>query len=297
MCCFSRLVRAVWNTNIFARASAGGRQLLAYAMSLTAAEQLAMVLPLPVPPGCPEDAVRFVDLEAYPDFFDDLDSGLFVVLEPPTRSFGAPHPPSKGRRLVVHDVGAFEASFVPTVADFARLDERFRLPREVWDDLPACRDRGQAEGARGRRLRVPAARPLAAHHGGTEGTERWRGEAAGPVLAWSERELHGDAGGTERERRETAHERRSGGAKGPAHRSDGRGSITGPARPKPKGTRSKACRPAGPRLLPVTGRLGTEGADYGAGWTVMVRAGSPMASGPKGKSMGSFSSHLATRLL
>jgi hypothetical protein len=28
------------------------------------------------------------------------------------------------------------ASFVPTLAHFDRLDSRFRLPREVWDDLP-----------------------------------------------------------------------------------------------------------------------------------------------------------------
>ncbi len=29
-----------------------------------------------------------------------------------------------------------EASFVPTIADFDRLDERFRLPKETWHHLP-----------------------------------------------------------------------------------------------------------------------------------------------------------------
>lgn len=47
-------------------------------------------------------------------------------------------------RLEVHRVGSFEASFVPTVDDFERLDPRFRLPPAVWDDLPAYRDWGFA---------------------------------------------------------------------------------------------------------------------------------------------------------
>jgi hypothetical protein len=37
--------------------------------------------------------------------------------------------------LKVHTVGAFDASFVPGVQDFSRLDERFRLPDGVWDKL------------------------------------------------------------------------------------------------------------------------------------------------------------------
>jgi hypothetical protein len=33
-----------------------------------------MILPLPVPPGCPENAVRFINLEAYPEYFTDMDA-------------------------------------------------------------------------------------------------------------------------------------------------------------------------------------------------------------------------------
>jgi hypothetical protein len=36
----------------------------------------------------------------------------------------------------VVQVGNFESSFVPAVKDFARLDERFRLPTETWNKLP-----------------------------------------------------------------------------------------------------------------------------------------------------------------
>jgi hypothetical protein len=45
-------------------------------------------------------------------------------------------------KLVVHDVGDFEASFVPSPRDFDRLDPRFRLPGDVWDELPEYADWG-----------------------------------------------------------------------------------------------------------------------------------------------------------
>jgi hypothetical protein len=47
-------------------------------------------------------------------------------------------------KLEVHEVGDFEASFVPRAFDFERLDARFRLPRAVWDALPAYADWGFA---------------------------------------------------------------------------------------------------------------------------------------------------------
>ena len=146
MCCFSRPVRFVGGTKIFARACAEddpSRQLLAYSMEIEIAEDLAMVLPLPVPPSPGDDAVRFVSLDGYASFFDDLDAAF-----PPDHSF-APLARSSGpvlatKKLVVHQVGMFEASFVPTRADFARLDPRFRLPDGVFDRLPGYADWGFA---------------------------------------------------------------------------------------------------------------------------------------------------------
>lgn len=41
-----------------------------------------------------------------------------------------------GPPLVVHDVGSFDASFVPNVASFERLDERFRLSDSLGSQLP-----------------------------------------------------------------------------------------------------------------------------------------------------------------
>src|SRR3954466_10544865 len=75
MCCFSQPVELVSGTNVFAR-GVNGRQSLVYSMSYAAAADLAMVLPLPVPPGPPEDAVRFINLGRYPGFFDDMRRGF-----------------------------------------------------------------------------------------------------------------------------------------------------------------------------------------------------------------------------
>jgi hypothetical protein len=75
MCCFSQPIDLVTDTSIFARASTGVRQFLVYRKRYAAASELTMVLPLPVPPAPPEDAVRFISLQDYPDFFLDMENG------------------------------------------------------------------------------------------------------------------------------------------------------------------------------------------------------------------------------
>src|SRR5260221_143089 len=131
MCCFSANVTSVSDTNLFARSSLGDRQFLVYSMQYEATSELAMILPLPVPPAAPEAAVRFIDLSGYPTFFADLRLGF---PEPVMRGF---QPQSaavpKAASLKIHAVGSFEASFVPRPVDFGRLDPRFRLPEGVWD--------------------------------------------------------------------------------------------------------------------------------------------------------------------
>lgn len=141
MCCFSRAIESVSDTNIFARAGEGQHQYLVYSLTLTTKEELAMVLPLPTAPGAGEDAVQFIDLHDYPDFFKDLRSGFpqpqnYQVRRAPTALAPA--------SLKVISVGNFDASFVPTLADFDRLDPRFRLPTGAWDKLPQYRAYGFA---------------------------------------------------------------------------------------------------------------------------------------------------------
>jgi len=143
MCCFSRPVELVADTNIFAHSSKEGRQFLVYSMRISAKEDLAMVLPIPVPKGVKEDAVRFISLEKYPDFFKDLKAGFPQPQSASRRpTLGGVPPPTK--KLEVVNVGSYEASFVPTVQDFDRLDERFRLPAGTWDKLPLYKEYGFA---------------------------------------------------------------------------------------------------------------------------------------------------------
>jgi hypothetical protein len=136
MCCFSRPVQDVSNTKIFARLGTGVDQFVAYAMNLSASEDLAMVLPIPVVLGSGEKAVKFINLEKYPKLFDDLWKGF----PQPPMSRGGAGPFAAGgtppQKLEVQSVGAFDASYVPTISDFSRLDERFRLPDGVWKKLP-----------------------------------------------------------------------------------------------------------------------------------------------------------------
>lgn len=156
MCCFSVATPVGWfarlfekpvhvsATNIFARMVAPGVQALAYSMNLSTKQPVAMVLPLPVAPGSGEDAVTFVDLHDHAEMFVQL-ARLFEF-EQPSRAKGGFQMLSRqaAPTLVVHKVGSFVASYVPTRADFARLDARFRMPDVLFDAVPHYADHGFA---------------------------------------------------------------------------------------------------------------------------------------------------------
>jgi len=142
MCIFSQPIQHVSKTCLYAR-GVESEQILVYSMAVAASSELAMILPLPVALGSGEDAVRFLDLSPYPTFFEDLRRAF-----PKYLSFGlapsAVAPSFVPHVLKVHSVGAFEASFVPTLSDFQRLDVRFRLRPEIWQSLPQYSDFGFA---------------------------------------------------------------------------------------------------------------------------------------------------------
>lgn len=146
MCCFSRKVKAVAETNIFARDAKDERQYLVYSMRFAAEEDLAMILPIPVPKDSKDDAVKFINLEKYAEFFADLRKGF---PEPKAKGRGKGNTKSDKKadeapKLEVVEVGSFQASFVPKVKDFERLDEGFRLPNDIWEKLPQYKDSGFA---------------------------------------------------------------------------------------------------------------------------------------------------------
>ena len=142
MCCFSRPVSFVGSTRIFARFLDGVNQCIVYEMKLGAQQELAMILPIPVVQPAKEDAVTFTDLSGYTGFFTDLERAF---PEPePFAAAGSTLAPRGAPKLQVQRVGSFDASFVPTIADFSRLDAQFRLDDSVWKSLPQYKDYGFA---------------------------------------------------------------------------------------------------------------------------------------------------------
>ena len=136
MCMFTRPVRWVGSTSIFARIQ-DGHQVLIYSMELIADQETAMVLPVPLHQG----AFEFVNLEGYPDFFEHLSLACrpHVLLATESRGLGLFR-----ERLPIEKVGSFEASYVPSARDFDRLDERFRLPAPLSAALMRYRGCGFA---------------------------------------------------------------------------------------------------------------------------------------------------------
>ena len=139
MCIFSRKVDEVSKTNIYGRTTSDGVQYLVYQMQFSADAEVAMILPFPA--DRTKDEPEFINLERC-KFFDKIARAFY---EPVMRGGGM----MKGRRtrsasrtLQVHKVGAFWGSFVPTIDDFDRLDERFRFAdgtlgamRELYSDF------------------------------------------------------------------------------------------------------------------------------------------------------------------
>ncbi len=143
MCIFSLPVLSVGDTRIFARLSGEGTQFLSYQMTYESEQENAMLLPIPVRQPANESSVRFIDLEDYEDFFEALNTG-FPVRARFSIACGGFDVTAAKDSLIVQEVGSYEASFVPTLDDFDRLDERFVLPHEIWDQIPRYKDFGFA---------------------------------------------------------------------------------------------------------------------------------------------------------
>lgn len=132
MSSFAGNLTHVSNTRIFARATSKGTQYLVYQMDYAADGDIALILPLPTPPNTPADAVHFIDLVGYRDFFADIEKGF-----PYTRGV----PAVKGK---TRDDARAQASFLASLVEFAELEEQFRIPQETWDKLPEYHDFGFA---------------------------------------------------------------------------------------------------------------------------------------------------------
>ncbi len=137
MGCFSGDVTRVANTRIFARATEQGTQILVVQLDYAADTDIALIVPLPTPQATATDGVKFIDLATYPDFFGALQGGF------PIARSGPPELPSTSA-VPARGVGTLNASFLPSRADFANLESQYRIPDEVWDQLPEYSDYGFA---------------------------------------------------------------------------------------------------------------------------------------------------------
>ena len=140
MCCFAQPVDSVASTRIFGRLTEQKSQFLAYQMSYSSKITNAMILPIPIETRKRRSPVRFIDLSAYPEFFRHLQRG-FPTPKSLTES-RAVDSATQHDSLHVHKVGHFEASFVPTIDHFKKLDPRFSISKNTWNKIPVYSDYG-----------------------------------------------------------------------------------------------------------------------------------------------------------
>ena len=110
-------------------------------MQYSATQPLAMILPLPVRKDiCVSDMLKFEKIPS------NVFSGLKHSFRPKVRGLVS-LARSLGKDiefLAVHQVGSYEASFVPEPDEFSRLDPRFRLSSSLMDQLGCYEDYGFA---------------------------------------------------------------------------------------------------------------------------------------------------------
>jgi hypothetical protein len=138
MCIFNSEVIRVSNTQILVTHSTDGkRQLTVYSNKVNTAGGNAMILP--VPKGGRAASVRFHDLSAYPNLFEDC-AKCFAAARVSKGALGwgalTDSYELSNSTLRVHDVGSYRASIVPTLDDFSRLDASvFSLSPAIGDVL------------------------------------------------------------------------------------------------------------------------------------------------------------------
>jgi hypothetical protein len=135
MSAFSGSLQQVANTRIFARAQ-DGKEYLAYQFDYAADGPIALILPLPTPPDTTAEAVRFIDLSGYPEFFADMEKGF-----PYARDVSGANP---RRRMYGEKTNDYQGTFYPTLESLSSLEEDFRIPDETWKQLVEYNDFGFA---------------------------------------------------------------------------------------------------------------------------------------------------------
>jgi len=138
---------------------------------------------LPTDTSVGESAVRFISLENYEYFFSHLERGFPRT---PRISIGCGDSTmvvAANAAIEVHEVGDYIASFVPSLADFERLDPRFVIPVETWNLIPQYEDYGFAVF----QLKQLAGKP---HPMAFEFATRWNDRVFFPTVHIHDGEVH-----------------------------------------------------------------------------------------------------------
>ena len=131
---FSTPVRVASAFNFFARAQAD-HQFLACSFRYEAATAFTLMLPLPTPPDAAANAVRFINLSAYDDFFRDTRRGWPDLTRDTGKQSLTDRIREKVRDWLDLDTTQIELAFFPNQSVLADRRDRWPLPEVVWSAL------------------------------------------------------------------------------------------------------------------------------------------------------------------
>jgi hypothetical protein len=134
---FSTPVRVASTFNYFARASRAGadHQFLACNFRYEAETAFTLILPLPTPLDAPANAVRFINLSGYDDFFQDVRRGLPALTRDTAKQSLTDRIVEKVRDWLDLDTTQIEFAFFPTQQVLADMSQQWPLAESVWAAL------------------------------------------------------------------------------------------------------------------------------------------------------------------
>jgi hypothetical protein len=134
---FSTPVRIAGTFNFFARAARAhtDHQFLACNFRYEAEAAFTLILPLPTPPDAAANAVRFINLSGYDDFFQDVRRGWPDLTRDTEKQSLTDRILEKVRDWLDLDTTQTEIAFFPDQQVLAEMRDRWPLSEAVWAAL------------------------------------------------------------------------------------------------------------------------------------------------------------------
>jgi len=131
---FSLPVRVASTFNFFARAN-GDHQFLACNFRYQAESPFTLILPLPTPPDASANAVRFINLSGYDEFFGDLRRGFPNLTRDTGKQSFTDRLLEKVRDWLDLDTTQIEFAFFPNRTVLAQMHADWPVSDAVWTAL------------------------------------------------------------------------------------------------------------------------------------------------------------------